>query len=274
MLQKAQKIEFWHKSKIKRGSNLRKSRDQEELRRLGESYKRRWITPLLGVLTHDGFVELIDGDGRFVGGCMAGMDDFPVQLVDHALTEDEKKQIQLISVMQRSDLMDYDKAVAMRDMQQSHPELTGKQLAEELLHIEPSTLTRYLSLFSCIEAVIEAARDGRLTMTKWYALSRLPAEQQPQALALALNGASRDELERRGRKARNGGNPTVRTARLKCVMPSGVVVTLAGAGEGLSLDDVIEVLAELLKAVKKANDDGLDSKTFAAVLRDKAKAGG
>jgi ParB-like chromosome segregation protein Spo0J len=273
MTQKAPEIGFWHKSKIKRGSDVRKSRDQEELRRLGESFKRRWITPLLGVLTHDGFVELIDGDGRFVGGCLAGMEEFPIQLVDRAITKNEIRLIQLISVTQRTDLPDYDKAVAMRDVKQAHPELTNKQLADEVLHIDPSTVTRYLSLFSCVEAVIDAASKGLVTVSKWYALSRLLPEQQPPALALALNGASRDELENRGRKARNASLPAVRVSRVKCALPSGVSVTLAGVGTGLTLDDVISTLTELLKEAKRANDQGLDSKTFSAVMRDKSKAG-
>jgi hypothetical protein len=56
-------------------------------------------------------------------------------------------------------------------------------------------------------------------------------------------------------------------------MPSGVVVTVAGTGEGMTLSDIIEELTQLLRAAKRAEQDGLDSKTFSAVLRDKAKAG-
>jgi hypothetical protein len=100
----------------------------------------------------------------------------------------------------------------------------------------------------------------------------VPGAEQAVLLAAKLSGASRDELESRGRKARNGGTPSVRVARVRCQMPSGVMVTLAGEGDGMTLDDVIETLVELLKAARKANEEGLDSKTFQAVLKDKAKA--
>jgi hypothetical protein len=270
MLLKAPKIEFWHKSKIKRGSNIRKSRDQEELRRLGESYKRRWIMPLLAL--EDG--TLIDGEGRFLGGCMAGMEEFPVQVVDRVLSAIEIAETQLLSVLQRTDPADYDKAAAMRDMQQAHPEMTGKQLAEQVLHIDPTNLCRYLSVFTCIAPIIEAARLGELGVAKWYTLSKLPPEQQPEGLALALHGASRDELESRGRKARNGEKPAVRVSRVKWVLPSGVSGTLSSVGEGMTLEDVIEALASLMKEAEKALKDKLDAKTWSAVLRDKAKAVG
>jgi hypothetical protein len=41
----------------------------------------------------------------------------------------------------------------------------------------------------------------------------------------------------------------------------------------MTLDDVEEVLVALLKEVRRGKDQGLDAKTFSAVLRDKAKAG-
>ena len=56
------------------------------------------------------------------------------------------------------------------------------------------------------------------------------------------------------------------------MMGSGVCVTLAGVGQGLTLDDVIQTLTDLLKEAKRANEQGLDSRTFSAVMKDKAKA--
>jgi ParB-like chromosome segregation protein Spo0J len=245
MLVKAPKIEFWHKSKIKRGSNIRKSRDQDELRRLGESYKRRWIMPLL--VMADG--TLIDGEGRFLGGCLAGMEEFPVQVVEGALGAHEIEWMQLTSVLQRADLPDYDKAVAMRNVQQAHPELTGKQIAEGVLHIDPSSLTRYLSLFGCINAVIEAASAGQLTVTKWYALSKLSAEQQPAALALALNGATLGDIAKHVKQHANAGDngeaDSVRLKRVACALPGGVSVTLAG--KEMNLSTLIKSLTDLLR---------------------------
>ena len=45
------------------------------------------------------------------------------------------------------------------------------------------------------------------------------------------------------------------------------------SGDEISLDEMIESLAEAGKEAKKARDQGLDARTFSAVMRDRAKAG-
>jgi hypothetical protein len=64
----------------------------------------------------------------------------------------------------------------------------------------------------------------------------------------------------------------VRVTRLKVPLPGGATVQVSGAG--ISLDDAIEATSEALKAMKKAREDGLDSKTAQAVFKDKAKRRG
>jgi hypothetical protein len=51
-------------------------------------------------------------------------------------------------------------------------------------------------------------------------------------------------------------------------------VEVTVAGRELSLADFIEALSELVKEARRAADQGLDVKTFAAVAKDKAKKGG
>ena len=53
-----------------------------------------------------------------------------------------------------------------------------------------------------------------------------------------------------------------------------MVVCDVGQGDGMLLSDLIDTLAELLKEAKRANDQGLDARTFQAVMRDRAKAAG
>ena len=90
--------------------------------------------------------------------------------------------------------------------------------------------------------------------------------------AWKLGGASRDRLASRIREQRsaNKKSTNLRTSYIHCPLPTSAAVTLKG--EAMSLLDVIELLGQLLKEAKKANDSGLDVKTWAAVLRDKAKA--
>ncbi len=117
----------------------------------------------------------------------------------------------------------------------------------------------------------DALDAGRIGVTVAYELSRAPAEQQGELLRLKESGASRDDLAARVRKANKTSVPQVRTKRIACQLSSGVCVTVAGSE--LSLDDMIESLAEAQKEAKKAREQGLDAKTFQAVMRDRAKAG-
>jgi hypothetical protein len=117
-------------------------------------------------------------------------------------------------------------------------------------------------------AAPESLKAGRLGISDCYAISKLPECEQAAILARKLDGASRDELDRQVRKQRNG-TPAVRMSRIKCPLPSGAVIQISG--QEISLDDMIESLGELLKAAKRASDDGLDCKTFERVCKDKAK---
>ena len=90
-------------------------------------------------------------------------------------------------------------------------------------------------------------------------------------LRLKLSGTSRDGLAEHVRKQKRDAAPQVRVKRIACPRPSGVGIVVTG--EELSLDDLIEALVEAQKEAKKAREQGLDAKTFSAVMKDKAKAG-
>jgi ParB family transcriptional regulator, chromosome partitioning protein len=133
--------------------------------------------------------------------------------------------------------------------------------------------TKLVSPSRCSPAWQEALKAGKVGIGDCYAASQHDPEGQAQLLALKLSGASRDQIEREGRKRRNGsGNgETIRLARVRCPLPSGVEVTVAG--KELSISDVIDSLTELLREAKRAADQGLDIRTLAAVAKDKAKKG-
>ena len=137
--------------------------------------------------------------------------------------------------------------------------------------MDPSMVTKMLPAGEPIPAVEDAFKAGRIGIGDRYNISLLPPDEQQVPLELKLSGASRDEVARESRKRRNGnGAAQVRASKIKCPLPSGIVITASGAD--LSLDDFIEALGAALKEAKKALEQGLDSKTFAAVVRDKAKA--
>jgi malonyl CoA-acyl carrier protein transacylase len=120
--------------------------------------------------------------------------------------------------------------------------------------------------------VQEALEAGRIGVTAVYEIGRAPADQQSELLQLKLSGTSRDGLADRVRKQKNQSVPQVRVKRIACPLPSGANVVVSG--EELSLDDLIEALGDAQKEARKAREQGLDAKTFSAVMKDKAKKGG
>ena len=223
------------------------------------------LVPLL--IKPDG--TIIDGERRWRAAQRKGIKELPV-IITEVASDKDLRGIQLATVFHRSDLSGYERWMACSELMCMNPGWQMKDLAE-FLHLDPSMGTRLLSPSKCIPAVQEALKQGQCSVSDCYAISKLDPKDQPGLLALKLSGASRDQLEQAGRKSRNGGQATVRVQRVKCVLPSGVSVVVAG--EGVSLDESIEALGEVIKEMKRARDLGYTAKTFAAAMKDKSKRG-
>jgi hypothetical protein len=194
-----------------------------------------------------------------------------VIITDEPLTPAEIKEIQLVTSLHREDLKPYEQFVGCNDWLALNPTATAKDLAAKIDR-DPSTLVRILSLSKCIEPVQQAASDGKLGPSDWYAISKVQETEQEVMLVAKLAGASRDQLEKHGRKLRNGEAHGVKVNRLRIPLgPQGRSVTIAGSN--LSLDAVIEVLQETLKFARKAKGENLDGRTWVQVMKQKAKPG-
>lgn len=244
----------------------RKHFDLEELRQLGRSLRVRQLQPVLA--KPDG--TLIAGERRLRAAEAEGLKTLLVIICEEALTDSQIRQVQLVENMQRTDLTGFEQWTACAELMCMNPSWQMKDLADSL-NLDPSTVTRILSPSKCIQEVQDALQAGKVTISDAYAISKLPREKQAGLLALRLSGANREQLEQAGRRERAPKAEAVKVGRVKCALSSGVCIT--AAGDGLSLDGLIDSLAEALREAKKAREQGLDAKTFQAVMRDKAKAG-
>lgn len=240
--------------------------DEAELRQLGESLKVKQLQPVLA--REDG--TLMAGERRYRAAKLVGLAELLAVITDEPLTETQIKVIQLTENLHRSDLRDSEKWRACEELLRLNPGWSNKELAAHL-KLGESTVTKYLSPSRCIPEVQEALEAGRIGVTTVYEISRAPADQQAELLQLKLSGTSRDGLADRVRKQKNQSVPQVRVRRIACPLPSGASVVVSG--EELSLDDLIEALGEAQKEARKAREQGLDAKTFSAVMKDKAKKG-
>ena len=249
------KIERRKVSDLKTPSNIRSDLgSQASLHRLGKSLAKGQHTPLL--ILSDGTV--VDGFRRVAAALLEGIEELDCVLVDADITPGECRQIQWRCAVLREDISPYDKAVTIRAIKDDYPGITNRQLAEDILDIDPSSVTLYLKLFDCIPQVQEAARAGKINLTGWVAISKSP--DQARALAGALNDSNPgndsgpgSESENRPHNNGNGQKP-VRPSRINIPLASDAAtgtVTVAGSpGEDLDLEHVENLLKEAQKAVR------------------------
>ena len=251
---------------FKTNPQVRKQFDEADLLRLGESLKVKQLQPVL--CQPDG--TLIAGERRLRAATLVGMTHLEAKIADGQLSDGQIKVWQLTENMLREDLTGYEKWLGCAELMCMNPTWQQKDLAEQL-HLSESMIVRLLSPSKCSGEWQEALRDGKVGISDCYAAAKLPPSDQAGLLAMKLSGASRDAIESAGRKSRNGHASVVRASRIKCQLQGGI--SIVASGNELSLDDLIEALAEVGKEARKARDQGLDARTFQAVLRDKAKAG-
>jgi ParB/RepB/Spo0J family partition protein len=242
---------------------VRKSFNEDDLRRLGESLRQKQLQPVL--CQPDG--TIIAGERRFRAARLVGLATLEVKIADEELSDNQIKLWQLTENMQREDLSSFEKWTGCYELMLINPSWAMKDLADAL-KLDPSSITRLLSPSKCTQAWQDALRDGKVGISDCYAASKLAEKEQAGLLVLKLAGASRDTIEQEGRKQRNGPTTSVRLSRVKIAMPQGATVVVSG--KELSMSEVVELLAETLKEARKAAEQ-YDVKTFQSMMRDRSK---
>jgi ParB family transcriptional regulator, chromosome partitioning protein len=198
-----------------------------------------------------------------------------VIITDEELSESKIKAIQLTENIHRADLTGFEKWQACKELLELNPDWQLKDLAE-YLHLDPSSVTRLMSPSRCTQVVQDALKEGKISISDCYAMSKLEAKDQFGLLVLKLSGKSRDVLEGVGRRMRRSefgpdAPPAVRASKIKVPMVDGSAVTVAG--EDISLDNAISIMSDALKLMKAAAAKGLNAKTAMAYWKDVAAAG-
>lgn len=256
--------------KIIVNEQARKHFDESDLRAFGANILEHGLLNALLVKRQGERFALVAGERRLRAMKLVGITKCRV-IVLKDMDAGDTEVVQWIENDQRADLLPIEKANALQSILKKKG-WTNKQAAEHL-HMDPSLVTRYLSLFSTSPAVRQAAAEGKIGPAAWYQLSLLPESEQGGLLALHLSGswsvAQLGEISRKKRQVRPTGD-TVRVGRIKCEVP-GKKATVVVSGESISLEDMIDALVELTRLARKESEKGLDAKTFERVCRDLAK---
>jgi ParB family chromosome partitioning protein len=250
-------------------NELARHDDPEKVRLQGEDMLAKGQLQPVGA-TEDG--RMIYGHGRYLSAKVVGIKTLEVKLFPASLSDTQFKLIRAAENLQRKELSGYRKWLLCRDLMSANPEWLVKDLTQQL-HIDQSMGTRLLSPSKCILAWQEALGEGKVGISDCYAASKLGEAEQAELLRLKLSGASRDAIEqvgRRGRKGKSAKDEAGQVAKVHCELPTGVNITVSG--KCLSLGTAIDALTDAIKEMKAAKASGYTAKTFAASMRDKAKA--
>jgi len=249
---------------FKLASQARRYFDPEELLRLGESLRQKQIQPL--VAKPDG--TIIAGERRFRAAQMVGLKELMVLLSEEPLSETEIRVLQMTENLHRSDLLDIEKFRACEELIKLNPSWNQKEMSR-FLQLSESAITKYLSPLKCVPEVVHALEQGQIGITTCYELSRVEPEKQKALLEMKFMGKSRDEIAAYLKREKSSASSQPKIKRIACPLPSGV--QLVASGMKLSLDDLIIALGEAQSAARKARDQGLDARTFSAVMKDQSR---
>jgi len=244
----------------------RKAFDDAYLRVLGVSLlKKQWYALLIrptGVI--------LDGECRWRAAKLVGMDLLDVIVVHDSLSRSEATELQLVTALHRAALSPFEQACGFRDWLTGSGGKTTRELAGRVDR-DPSLITRYVSIFDCIQRVQDAAANNKIGPSQWYPISQLPHDDQNELLEVHLIGIPRDQLAAACRKRRTAAIPKtgVTLHRVKCPLSSGTTVVVSGPK--MNLEAYINSLQAALDAAKRANKESLDIRTAEKVWRDRSK---
>lgn len=265
MLVKYEKVE---KHVIKTRPQARTIEKDAALERLSESLEQGQLQPV--GLMRDG--TMIWGHRRLAAAMLKkSITHLWAAVFEQEIAEGEFRRLRAVENFQRSDLTDHERWLTAEELMRVNPDWRQADLATGL-SLDPGSITRLLSPGRCIPAVREALAGGLVSIADCYQFSLADEKQQHELLSLRLSGATRDEIARSVKKSRQVTAPSVKLSRVKIALPTGSVVNVAG--EELSMDDVVQTLADTLKSARKALDGGYDVKTWQRMMSDKAKTGG
>jgi ParB/RepB/Spo0J family partition protein len=254
--------ERWPVDKPVVKENVRKVFSEESLRRHAETLsKDGQLRPLL--VLRDG--TLVAGERTLRAAKLAGLTHVEVKVLEGAPSPGEIKKLQLIENLMREGLSDAEIYLACQELMALNPGWLRKDLAAQL-HFDASMMTRIFAVDELIPEAKEAFLAGRFGFSKAYAIRKGLQEEQRRKLADILSGASRDEVERKGRIGRGKHPDEKKLSRVKIVLPNGE--TLVVCGRDLNMARLAELLGQAQKDVRKAAREH-DVKSFQSMQRVK-----
>jgi hypothetical protein len=237
--------------------------EPEELRALARDYAAHPLYPIICAMD----LEVADGNRRLEAMLLEfGPEvDVPICRTDEVVDDSVKLEIMLQSAIHTRALKHYEQYVGFTKWLELNPKATEAALAKRL-NQSASSVCRILSLRKNIQPIKDAAQAGLIGVAEWSEFAKYDPQQQHAMWAARMSGQfkGRDQVAKAGRKARIGNMPCVRSSRVTILMPSGTVTL---SGENLAMSEIVELLGDTLKEVRKAAETIDDVKAFQSMMR-------
>lgn len=221
--------------------------------------------PLIGYEVQE-TVMIGDGNCRLDAVLEIGLKEVPVIVFPRKPSDDELLITQLTIQGHRTALNPVDEYEAFKRLE-SLKGWSSSQLAQELA-VSNVEVTRVMAIGKLSSEERQLVRDGRISKSSAYALSRMSPDERAEIVLKAATGEiTRDQLNDRARRRK--GDCDHKARRVNCRVPGGTVSVQAESG--LDLDRLVELLDGLLRACRKLRTQGLNISTALRVLGDQCK---
>lgn len=231
--------------------------DPVALERLAESLRTRGQLQSIRVRWSEeqGAYIVVAGERRWRAAALAGLPMLRCVVQETPGTTDELLAIQLIENALREDLKPIEQAKAYRRLMDSHG-WSGGQVARELA-VDPSVVSRALSLLELPEAVQAQVDEGKLAVRSAAEIARIddPVMQAHVAQVAVDEGLKRDEVVElaRSMKARRPA-PVARPNPVMLDLGD-ALVKISWKKSGLSAVQILRRALKQAQEMEKQSDD-------------------
>lgn len=254
---------------------VRRSFDEEGIAGLAASIRSEGLLHPLLCRREGAQLVLVDGERRYRACRSLGLTSVPVLILEEGMQPAEALAVQLVTNLQRADLNPLERAEGLQSLMRECG-LTAEQAAKRL-GMSQAAVTRALAILKLPGDLQAQVATGAIAPDAAYQLSRVqePERQAQLAGQVASGTITRDALAKQLRKAPKSGNSKGRGGR-RVSLPAGAdrVILLSGAGWGrdLTLEELVASLEKLAARGRKAHRQGITLATFVRALADQASA--
>jgi ParB family transcriptional regulator, chromosome partitioning protein len=208
---------------------------------------------------------LLDGERRWRAAQLAGITELWAVVLDERPSAADLLVIQASIDVHRTNLRPMERS----DLLARIIKETGLTVTEvgQKLGVKQAMASKLLA-FQKLAPAVQAALDAGADQEKCYLISQEPDHAKQLELLKAAPTLSRDQVRQR---AKGKTKPEAKLSSARFSMPGGYILTIQ-AKDLMSLADVIDVISETVKQLRRGLSQGMTLETQQKVMADQTKA--